>query len=122
MITANVRVDDLKAILAAEHPAVVPGTAAWVSYCRLIASGMTATTTRPALTSLGGSKIDAIKAIRAATGCGLKEAKDYSERSLPIFIDEDWKCPGTGVTVPADADGSLAAKLRLAGATVQEIE
>lgn len=60
------------------------------------------------LTNVGAKKIDVIKAVREATGLGLKEAKDLVE-GAPKLVKE-------GVS-KADAD-ALKAKLEGAGATV----
>ncbi len=61
------------------------------------------------LTDAGAKKIGVIKAVRALTGLGLKEAKDATE-ALPSIIKE-------GV----DKDTAMAAKKELeeAGATVE---
>lgn len=61
------------------------------------------------LVSAGDKKIDVIKVVRAITGLGLKEAKEFVE-SAPKAIKE-------GIS-QADAD-ELAAKLKEAGATVE---
>lgn len=39
------------------------------------------------LTEVGPNKIQVIKAVRTATGLGLKEAKDLIERPLPVCIE-----------------------------------
>ena len=61
------------------------------------------------LTSFGAAKVGVIKAVRSATGLGLKEAKDVVE-SAPKAIKE-------GVS-KADAE-ALKATLEEAGATVE---
>jgi large subunit ribosomal protein L7/L12 len=61
------------------------------------------------LTSFGAAKVGVIKAVRSATGLGLKEAKDVVE-SAPKAIKE-------GVS-KADAE-ALKAMLEEAGATVE---
>ena len=60
------------------------------------------------LTSFGANKVAVIKAVREATGLGLKEAKDLVE-GAPQVLKE-------GVTL-AEAE-ELKAKLEAAGATV----
>ena len=60
------------------------------------------------LTSFGANKVSVIKAVREATGLGLKEAKDLVE-GAPQVLKE-------GVSL-ADAE-ELKAKLETAGATV----
>ena len=60
------------------------------------------------LTSFGANKVAVIKAVREATGLGLKEAKDLVE-SAPSAIKE-------GVT--KEEGDELKAKLEAAGATV----
>lgn len=60
------------------------------------------------LTSVGAKKIDVIKAVREATGLGLKEAKDLVEGAPKVVK--------AGIS-KADAD-ALKAKLESAGATV----
>lgn len=60
------------------------------------------------LTSFGANKVAVIKAVREATGLGLKEAKDLVE-SAPGLIKE-------GVT--KEEGDELKAKLEAAGATV----
>ena len=60
------------------------------------------------LTSFGANKVSVIKAVREATGLGLKEAKDLVE-GAPQVLKE-------GVTL-AEAE-ELKAKLEAAGATV----
>lgn len=60
------------------------------------------------LTSAGESKINAIKAVREATGLGLKEAKDIVD-AAPKAVKEN--------VSKAEAD-DLKAKLEAAGATV----
>lgn len=60
------------------------------------------------LTSFGANKVAVIKAVREATGLGLKEAKDLVE-SAPGVIKE-------GVT--KEEGDELKAKLEAAGATV----
>ena len=61
------------------------------------------------LTGAGSNKVGAIKAVRAATGLGLKEAKDAVE-SVPFTLKE-------GVS-KAEAD-ALAKELKEAGAEVE---
>lgn len=61
------------------------------------------------LTEVGGNKIAVIKAVRAATGLGLKEAKD--------FVDNAPKAIKEGIA-KSDAE-ELAAKIREAGATCE---
>ena len=61
------------------------------------------------LASAGGSKINVIKAVREATGLGLKEAKELVD-GAPKAIKEK--------VSKADAD-ALKAKLEEAGATVE---
>lgn len=60
------------------------------------------------LTSVGDKKIDVIKAVREATGLGLKEAKDLVEGAPKVVK--------SGIS-KADAD-ALKAKLESAGASV----
>lgn len=61
------------------------------------------------LTEIGGNKIAVIKAIRAITGLGLKEAKDLVE-SAPKAIKEG--------AAKDEAEG-IAAQIREAGATCE---
>ncbi len=61
------------------------------------------------LTSAGSNKIAAIKEVRAATGLGLKEAKDLVE-SAPKPVKEG---------ISKDDANALKAKLEAAGATVE---
>ncbi len=61
------------------------------------------------LTEVGGNKIAVIKAVRAATGLGLKEAKD--------FVDNAPKAIKEGIA-KSDAE-ELASKIREAGATCE---
>ena len=61
------------------------------------------------MTSFGANKVSVIKAVRSATGLGLKEAKDVVE-SAPKAIKE-------GIS-KEDAE-ALKAKLEEAGATVE---
>jgi large subunit ribosomal protein L7/L12 len=61
------------------------------------------------LKAAGANKVGAIKAVRAATGLGLKEAKDLVE-SAPVAVKE-------GIS-KADAD-ALAKELTEAGAEVE---
>ena len=61
------------------------------------------------LTDVGANKIQVIKAVREATGLGLKEAKTLVE-SAPATLKE--ACP------KADAE-ALKAKLEEAGATIE---
>ena len=60
------------------------------------------------MTSVGDKKIDVIKAVREATGLGLKEAKDLVEGAPKVVK--------SGIS-KADAD-ALKAKLESAGASV----
>ena len=60
------------------------------------------------LTSFGANKVAVIKAVREATGLGLKEAKDLVE-SAPGVIKE---------AVTKEEGDELKAKLEAAGATV----
>ncbi|MCY4471243.1 MAG: 50S ribosomal protein L7/L12 [Kistimonas sp.] len=61
------------------------------------------------MTSFGGNKVAVIKAVRAITGLGLKEAKELVE-GVPAKIKE-------GVTKEESAE--VKAKLEEAGATVE---
>jgi large subunit ribosomal protein L7/L12 len=61
------------------------------------------------MTSFGGNKIAVIKAVRAITGLGLKEAKDLVE-SAPSPIKE---------AAPKEEAESLKAQLEEAGAEVE---
>lgn len=61
------------------------------------------------LTSFGANKLAVIKAVREATGLGLKEAKDLVE-SAPKTIKE---------AVAKDEAEALKAKLSEAGATIE---
>ena len=60
------------------------------------------------LTSFGANKVAVIKAVREATGLGLKEAKDMVE-SAPTVLKE---------AVSKEEGEELKAKLEAAGATV----
>ena len=59
------------------------------------------------LTGFGDSKIPVIKAVRAATSLGLKEAKDLVE-AAPKEVKED---------IPKDEADKIKAQLEAAGAT-----
>ncbi len=61
------------------------------------------------LTSVGDKKINVIKEVRAATGLGLKEAKDLVE-AAPSLIKEG---------IPDAEANEIKAKLEEAGATVE---
>ena len=61
------------------------------------------------LTSAGAAKIKVIKAVREATGAGLKDAKDMVDNA-PTVIKED---------VSEDEANELKAKLEEAGASVE---
>ena len=61
------------------------------------------------LASAGDKKIDVIKAVRAITGLGLKEAKDMVE-SAPVTVKE---------AVSKDEAESVKKQLEEAGATVE---
>ena len=61
------------------------------------------------LTKVGGEKIKVIKAVREATGLGLKEAKEIVD-GAPKAIKEG---------VPKDEADALVAKLQEVGATVE---
>lgn len=61
------------------------------------------------LKTFGAKKIDVIKAVRAATGLGLKEAKDMVEKGDQV-IKED---------LPKDAANELKGQLEAAGATAE---
>ncbi len=61
------------------------------------------------LTAVGGEKIKVIKAVREATGLGLKEAKEIVD-GAPKTIKEG---------VPKDEADALVAKLTEVGATVE---
>ncbi|MBO1264797.1 50S ribosomal protein L7/L12 [Proteiniclasticum sp. C24MP] len=61
------------------------------------------------LTEVGGEKIKVIKAVREATGLGLKEAKEIVD-GAPKAIKEG---------VPKDEADALVAKLQEVGATVE---
>ena len=61
------------------------------------------------LTSVGDKKINVIKEVRAATGLGLKEAKDLVE-AAPSIVKEG---------VPEAEANEIKAKLEEAGATVE---
>ena len=57
----------------------------------------------------GPGKIQAIKTIRTITGCGLKEAKDYSEitHDQTLFLDQAW------LNMQLNVDAALEAELRI---------
>ncbi len=61
------------------------------------------------LTSVGDKKINVIKEVRAATGLGLKEAKDLVE-AAPSIVKEG---------IPEAEANEIKAKLEEAGATVE---
>ena len=61
------------------------------------------------LTSVGDKKINVIKEVRAATGLGLKEAKDLVE-SAPSIVKEG---------IPETEANEIKAKLEEAGASVE---
>ena len=61
------------------------------------------------LTSVGDKKINVIKEVRAATGLGLKEAKDLVEAS-PSLVKEG---------IPEAEANEIKAKLEEAGASVE---
>ena len=61
------------------------------------------------LTSVGDKKINVIKEVRAATGLGLKEAKDLVE-AAPSMVKEG---------IPEAEANEIKAKLEEAGATVE---
>ena len=61
------------------------------------------------LTSIGDKKINVIKEVRAATGLGLKEAKDLVE-AAPSMVKEG---------IPESEANEIKAKLEEAGATVE---
>ena len=61
------------------------------------------------LTSVGDKKINVIKEVRAATGLGLKEAKDLVE-AAPSMVKEG---------IPEDEANEIKAKLEEAGASVE---
>lgn len=61
------------------------------------------------LTSFGSSKVPVIKAVRAITGLGLKEAKELVE-GVPSTVKE---------AVSKDESAELKAKLEEAGASVE---
>jgi large subunit ribosomal protein L7/L12 len=61
------------------------------------------------MTSFGGNKVAVIKAVRAITGLGLKEAKDLVEGS-PCSIKE---------AIPKDEAEGLKTQLEEAGASVE---
>ncbi len=61
------------------------------------------------LTSIGDKKINVIKEVRAATGLGLKEAKDLVE-AAPSTVKEG---------IPEAEANEIKAKLEEAGATVE---
>ena len=61
------------------------------------------------LTSIGDKKINVIKEVRAATGLGLKEAKDLVE-AAPSMVKEG---------IPEAEANEIKAKLEEAGATVE---
>ncbi|MDT9587034.1 MAG: 50S ribosomal protein L7/L12 [Candidatus Arsenophonus melophagi] len=61
------------------------------------------------LSAIGDNKVSVIKAVRAATGLGLKEAKDIVE-SAPVTIKE---------AVSKEASATLKKSLEEAGASVE---
>ena len=61
------------------------------------------------LTSVGDKKINVIKEVRAATGLGLKEAKDLVE-AAPSIVKE---------SIPEAEANEIKAKLEEAGASVE---
>jgi len=61
------------------------------------------------LTSIGDKKINVIKEVRAATGLGLKEAKDLVE-AAPSIVKEG---------IPESEANEIKAKLEEAGATAE---
>ena len=61
------------------------------------------------LTSIGDKKINVIKEVRAATGLGLKEAKDLVE-AAPSLVKE---------AIPEAEANEIKAKLEEAGASVE---
>ena len=61
------------------------------------------------LTSIGDKKINVIKEVRAATGLGLKEAKDLVE-AAPSLVKEG---------IPETEANEIKAKLEEAGASVE---
>ena len=61
------------------------------------------------LTSIGDKKINVIKEVRAATGLGLKEAKDLVE-AAPSIVKEG---------IPESEANEIKAKLEEAGASVE---
>ena len=61
------------------------------------------------LTSIGDKKINVIKEVRAATGLGLKEAKDLVE-AAPSLVKEG---------IPESEANEIKAKLEEAGASVE---
>ena len=61
------------------------------------------------LTSIGDKKINVIKEVRAATGLGLKEAKDLVE-AAPSMVKEG---------IPESEANEIKAKLEEAGASVE---
>ena len=61
------------------------------------------------LTSIGDKKINVIKEVRAATGLGLKEAKDLVE-AAPSMVKEG---------IPETEANEIKAKLEEAGASVE---
>ena len=61
------------------------------------------------LTAIGDKKINVIKEVRAATGLGLKEAKDLVE-AAPSMVKEG---------IPESEANEIKAKLEEAGATVE---
>ena len=61
------------------------------------------------LTSIGDKKINVIKEVRAATGLGLKEAKDLVE-AAPSVVKEG---------IPESEANEIKAKLEEAGASVE---
>lgn len=61
------------------------------------------------MTSFGGNKVGVIKAVRALTGLGLKEAKDLVEKA-PIAVKEG---------ISKDESEDVKKKLEEAGASVE---
>jgi large subunit ribosomal protein L7/L12 len=73
------------------------------------ASGEAKTEFSVSLTSVGDKKINVIKEVRAATGLGLKEAKDLVE-AAPSIVKEG---------IPEAEANEIKAKLEEAGASVE---
>ena len=73
------------------------------------ASAETKTEFSVSLTSVGDKKINVIKEVRAATGLGLKEAKDLVE-AAPSMVKEG---------IPEAEANEIKAKLEEAGASVE---